>query len=164
MPFDIDILPISPQWKPVWGQAEKRARHIVGFTLEYIGLRRAPLSLSVALSGDAHMRELNRDYRGKDRPTNVLSFPGYEGAFEQAFARRGKDAFYLGDIALACETLRREAREQGKRFEDHAAHMLVHGTLHLCGFDHHADGEAACMEMFEIQILKSLGIANPYML
>lgn len=106
--------------------------------------------LSVALSDDAQVQVLNRDFRGKDKPTNVLSFPMQE------------ESGLLGDVVLARETLEREALEQGKDFEDHLAHLVVHGVLHLYGFDHQNDADAADMEAREVRALAQLGIDNPY--
>ena len=105
--------------------------------------------LSLVLADDAFVQELNRDYRAKDRPTNILSFPQDE-------------AFCLGDLVLAYETVVREAKEQNKSFSDHLTHLLVHGCLHLLGFDHIDDQEAGEMEALEIQILDKMGITNPY--
>lgn len=104
--------------------------------------------LSLVLSDDAQVRVLNRDYRGKDAPTNVLSFP-QEGAL-------------LGDIVLARETVAREAADKGASFEAHVTHLIIHGWLHLQGFDHVADADAAEMESIEIAALATLGIDNPY--
>lgn len=106
--------------------------------------------IAVVLADDAFAQQLNRDYRGKDKPTNVLSFPNDE-------------AGQLGDIVLAFETVEREAAEQGKSFKHHAVHLLVHGTLHLLGYDHEIEKEAARMEKLEIKILDKLGVANPYL-
>lgn len=100
-------------------------------------------------------QELNRDYRGKDKPTNVLSFP-----FE---APEHIDLNLLGDLVLCAPVIEQEAREQGKTLEAHWAHMIVHGTLHLQGYDHIEDDEAEAMEQLEIQILGGLGFANPYL-
>ncbi len=102
------------------------------------------------MSDDAQVRALNRDYRGKDKPTNVLSFPMPE------------DSGLLGDVVLARETLEREAAEQGKTFADHLTHLVVHGVLHLYGFDHQNDTDAADMEAREVRALAQLGIDNPY--
>ncbi|MGO8737507.1 rRNA maturation RNase YbeY [Rhodoblastus sp.] len=109
--------------------------------------------VSLLFCDDARMRVLNRDFRGKDKPTNVLSFPGPD---------LPEPAPVLGDIALGYETVAREAQQQGKSFADHARHMIVHGFLHLLGYDHETEAEAAEMEAMEIRILQSFGIANPY--
>ena len=116
------------------------------------------LELSVVLSGDEAVRAMNRDCRNKDKPTNVLSFATLDG---DVFIHQ-ETPFHLGDIILAFETLKKEAEEQDKRIEDHFTHLLVHGTLHLLGYDHMKINEAEEMESLEIHILKSLGIENPY--
>jgi len=103
---------------------------------------------SVVLGGDEFIQELNRDYRGKDTPTNVLSFP--------------QDLPMLGDSIFAVETIQREAEAQNKSFEDHLLHLSIHSTLHLLGYDHIDDKEAKAMEAIEIKILETLGVKNPY--
>jgi probable rRNA maturation factor len=112
----------------------------------------------LALSDGATVRTLNRTYRGKDKPTNVLSFPASAGT-----AAGGKAApCPLGDIVLAAETVRREAEEQGLSPEHHFQHLVVHGLLHLLGLDHETEAEAEAMEGLEIEILATLGIGDPY--
>jgi probable rRNA maturation factor len=101
----------------------------------------------------AESRQLNHDYRHKDAPTNVLSFPAGIDL---------PDALVWGDIVVCADVVEREAADQGKRFEDHFAHMVVHGVLHLLGYDHQAADEAAVMERLEIQILDGFGISDPY--
>ncbi|HVY50013.1 MAG TPA: rRNA maturation RNase YbeY [Devosia sp.] len=113
-----------------------------------------PAELSIVFTSDAEQRVLNRDWRGIDRSTNVLSFPQIEPF--------GPVAGMLGDIVLARETVLKEAEEQGISFEDHVTHLLVHGFLHLLGYDHVDDDEALAMERLETQILASLGVADPY--
>lgn len=110
--------------------------------------------LSIVLTDDAEQRVLNRDWRGIDKSTNVLSFP--------QIAPFGPVSGLLGDIILARETLVREADEQGGSFDDHFTHLVVHGFLHLLGYDHMDDDEALVMEGLETQILASLGVADPY--
>lgn len=110
--------------------------------------------LSVVFTSDAEQRELNRQWRGIDRPTNVLSFPQIE-PFSPV---RG----ILGDITLARETVVREAGEAGISLLDHTTHLLVHGFLHILGYDHLREDEALQMECLETQILGTLGIADPY--
>jgi probable rRNA maturation factor len=113
----------------------------------------ANAEVSVVLCGDAFIRELNREWRGHDVPTNVLSFPaGGDPA----------SAPLLGDIVIAFETASREALEAGKPLRDHTAHLLVHGFLHLIGHDHVEAAEAEAMEALERAILGSLGIDDPY--
>ena len=113
------------------------------------------------LTDDAAVRALNAQWRGKDRPTNVLSFPAATPD-EIARARAGGPPLLLGDVVLALETCRREAAEQGKPLADHVAHLVVHGVLHLLGHDHEDDAEADRMERLETAILAELGIADPY--
>ncbi|MBZ8133728.1 rRNA maturation RNase YbeY [Afifella sp. IM 167] len=126
----------------------------VGAALEEAGWQPAiagdeKVELSVLLTDDAAIARLNAAWRGKEKPTNVLSWPQPPGPL-------------LGDIVLAEETLRREAEEAGKDFLDHFAHLLVHGSLHLVGFDHQIEAEAEEMETLERQALARLGIADPY--
>jgi probable rRNA maturation factor len=111
--------------------------------------------IAVLLTDDAAIRTMNAQWRGIDKPTNVLSFP----AGDQALAA---NTAHLGDIAIACETVAREAEAGNKTFLDHLAHLSIHGYLHLIGFDHETDREAERMEHLETRILASLGIADPY--
>ena len=115
-----------------------------------------------ALADDALVHGLNREYRGTDRPTNVLSFALTDGAARHAAAAMPGPEM-LGDVVLAYETVTREAREQGKSLHDHALHLVVHGVLHLIGYDHGSEAEARVMERMEQQVLAELGIANPYL-
>lgn len=119
-----------------------------------------PAEIAITLSDDAEVRVLNRDWRGKDKPTNVLSFPGLEGAMANLLPPDAPRP--LGDIILAFETCRGEAADQGKSLADHTRHLVVHGVLHLLGFDHEDEAEAEEMEALETAILAGLGIADPY--
>ncbi|MGB0681082.1 MAG: rRNA maturation RNase YbeY [Magnetovibrionaceae bacterium] len=114
--------------------------------------------ICLRLSDDAEVQRLNRMFRGQDKPTNVLSFP----AFDEDEPLPQINPQPLGDIILAFETVKCEAEEQGKSFSDHFNHLVVHGTLHLLGFDHEDDEEAHQMEHWETCILKELNIADPY--
>lgn len=115
--------------------------------------------LAVMLTDDPGIRTLNSNWRGVDKPTNVLSFP----ALQPEGARKPGDApRMLGDIAIAYETTRREADEEGKPFEHHLSHLAIHGFLHLIGYDHENDGDAEEMESLETEILQLLGIPDPY--
>lgn len=122
------------------------------------------VSVCIALSSDEAVRDLNRTWRAKDSPTNVLSFPAPPvPAGRLAVAddpHRGPT--FLGDIVLAAETISREAREMGISAQQHLQHLVVHGLLHLLGFDHEQDAEAAAMEALETAILATIGIADPY--
>jgi probable rRNA maturation factor len=109
---------------------------------------------TILLAGDKRLRALNLDFRGKDKVTNVLSFPG-AGDFLD-----GKP--HAGDIAIAYGVTKKEAKAAGKNFADHAVHLAVHGVLHLAGYDHERPKDAKVMEPLEVKILKRLGIADPY--
>lgn len=142
-----------------WGR-EERLQVLVDRALAAAVDRAQPniagdAEVSVVFADDAYIRGLNRQYRDKDAPTNVLSFPGVA-------AKSGAFGPLLGDIVLARETIRHEAEDEGIAFDDHLTHLVVHGFLHLLGYDHEADGEAAEMEGLETAILADLGIADPY--
>lgn len=113
--------------------------------------------VALLFTDDAAISEINAEWRGKDKPTNVLSFPAPEDMPLPEGEPRP-----LGDIALAYGVIAREAREQGKTLRDHTVHLIVHGTLHLLGYDHETDEEAEEMEQLETSILKGLGISDPY--
>ncbi|HVH49296.1 MAG TPA: rRNA maturation RNase YbeY [Sphingomicrobium sp.] len=118
------------------------------------------VEISVRLTGDDEVRALNSRWRGKDRPTNVLSFP-LAGESELHVTGDGPELM-LGDIVLARGVCAAEAQEKRLPIEDHAAHLMVHGTLHLLGYDHHDDASAADMEGREVRALARLGIGDPY--
>ena len=122
-----------------------------------------PCDVCVVLSDDRELHILNRDYRKIDKPTNVLAFPqdSLEEEDDNSFTIREK-RFNLGDILISYETLLREAEEQGKAPRDHLAHLLIHGVLHLSGYDHEKDSDADAMEAKERVILADMGIADPY--
>ena len=144
-------------WLQGCADVESRARAAVGAALQRLAVA-GPLEISLVFTDDAEQRALNRDYRHKDRATNVLSFPNMD---DDTPADAGMPRL-LGDVVLARETVEREAREQGKSLADHVTHLLVHGTLHLLGYDHEEVAEAAEMEALETTILAGLGIADPY--
>lgn len=122
----------------------------------------ALVEISVRLTDDAEVQVLNRDYREKDRPTNVLSFPMVQRDLLETLSNSDDGEVLLGDIILARETCAREAEEKGIAFADHATHLVVHGTLHLLGYDHMIEHEAQAMEAMEISALATLAIADPY--
>ena len=117
----------------------------------------AGAEVSVLLTDDAHHQVLNRDWRGQDKPTNVLSFPG-----DDADSLPDGAPLLLGDIAVALETVQAEAGTLEKSIADHFCHLMVHGMLHLLGFDHETQPQADEMEPLEIEILEGLSIASPY--
>ena len=118
--------------------------------------------LSLVLTDDAHIRELNRTWRGHDKPTNVLSFPSGDDDEPAISDDYSDQPMLLGDIVIARETLVREAMDEGKSIADHFCHLLVHGFVHLMGYDHEVEAEAEEMEALETEILASLGVADPY--
>ena len=151
-PLNIEISRNTEGWPEA---LDARAEEAVRAALAQSKARIAGASeLSIVLTDDAEQRLLNRDWRGIDKATNVLSFPQIEPF--------GPVSGLLGDIILAHETLVREAAEQGVSFEDHFTHLVVHGFLHLLGYDHMDEDEALAMEGLETQILASLGVADPY--
>lgn len=136
---------------------EELARSAIAAGLAAEGVAAGGHELSLVFTSDSAMAEINRDWRGQDKPTNVLSFP--------AAPERGADPgapHMLGDIAIAFETVQREAKAEQKSFAHHLAHLTIHGVLHLAGHDHENDAEAETMEALERTILASLGIADPY--
>jgi probable rRNA maturation factor len=120
------------------------------------------VEVSVRLTDDAEMQRLNNDYRGKDKPTNVLSFPMHDAIVLARWAETGETDLLLGDLALGHETVVREAAEKGISVDAHVTHLLVHGTLHLLGHDHLDDPSAEAMEALETRILAGLGLDDPY--
>ena len=115
------------------------------------------------LAGDALVRRLNRDYRGRDETTNVLSFPGAETIAPGTFREPSQGMpLVLGDVIVAFHTARQEAAAQSKPLGDHLSHLIAHGVLHLAGFDHGTDDEAKIMEALETAILADLGVPDPY--
>ena len=122
------------------------------------------VELGVRLTDDAEIRTLNRDWRDRDAATNVLSFALGEPPVDSNVENGPADAaVMLGDIVVAYETCAGEAQEQGKSLADHLSHLVVHGTLHLLGFDHEADDEAEIMEALERAILAGIGVPDPYL-
>lgn len=142
-----------------WGD-EPRWRPLVERVVAAVAARPEPIvppdaELSLVLTDDARVKLLNRDWRGQDKPTNVLSFPAGD-------ADDDEPGPLLGDVVVALETTTREALDEGVSLDDHFAHLLVHGLLHLFGWDHESDDEAEEMEALETEILAGLGIADPY--
>lgn len=125
----------------------------------------AAIEISMRLTSDDEVHQLNNQYRHKDRPTNVLSFPMIQPDLLEAVTLNSDDGeVLLGDIVLAYGVCEREAAERGIGLETHATHLIVHGTLHLLGYDHIDDREAETMEAIETEALSQLGIADPYLI
>lgn len=147
----------------VWAE---RAAHE---TLEYVGLPADGFEIALLACDDVRISGLNTEFRGKSLPTNVLSWPAWDLSAEEDGAIPNLPdpgtpdmPESLGDIALAYDTCAQEAREQGKKFEDHVTHLIVHSVLHLLGYDHIRDKDAALMEKTEALVLAQLGVENPY--
>jgi len=147
--FLIDIRMADRRWRRVRGLSA-RLRHSAELALKR-GKAPPGARLTILLADDQRLKDLNHQFRGKNKPTNVLSFP----------ADRINDA-YIGDIALAYGVTAEEARVSAAHFVDHAMHLTVHGVLHLLGFDHETERAAAVMEPLESKILGELGVADPY--
>ena len=148
--------PTPPDWEALTERAATSLAHVAP------ELANPRLSASVLFADDAEVHALNAQWRGKDKSTNVLSFPMLEREELLALAPDGPPEL-LGDIALALETCTREAADKGLSLEHHAAHLIVHGLLHLAGYDHETSPEdARAMESLEIKALAQMGIADPY--
>jgi probable rRNA maturation factor len=144
------------------GLAEAAARAAIAESAyPALGEAARVVELSILLTSDEEVRGLNAEWRGKDKPTNVLSFPQADAAELEDVARPGPELM-LGDIVLARETCAREAQEKALPLPAHAAHLMVHGTLHLLGYDHGDDATAKDMEAREVRALARLGLADPY--
>jgi probable rRNA maturation factor len=157
--FEISVETVWPSGVDFEALANKALVAAVSVAPE---LGNSRLAASLLLTGDAEVHALNREWRGKDRPTNVLSFPMLDRAELLALAPEGPPVL-LGDIALAFETCAREADDKGLALEDHAAHLIVHGLLHLAGHDHEtSDAAAEAMEALETKALALMGIGDPY--
>lgn len=158
--LDLAVTVEDDRWREVLGDDPEGL--VAPFVLAALEAGDAPegeVEVGIAFSDDERVRILNRDYRGKDRPTNVLSFALTEG--EEMPAPTGGPVM-LGDLVLARETVLREAGEQGKAPRDHTVHLIVHGVLHLLGYDHLTDADALLMERTEATVLARFGLADPY--
>ena len=149
----------SSPWEPLVRKAAEAA--IAESAYPQLAETGRLVELSLRLAGDEEVRELNAHWRGKDKPTNVLSFPMAE-PYELEQADDDGPSIMLGDLILAHGVCAREAAEKGVAINAHATHLVVHGTLHLLGYDHEADADAADMEAREVRALERLGISNPY--
>ncbi|QQP89387.1 rRNA maturation RNase YbeY [Skermanella sp. TT6] len=168
-PLEISVGLEAGDWEDLVADAEGRveaAARAAFAAAEHPDVLRgaAAAEMSLVLADDAMVRTLNRDYRGKDKPTNVLSFALLDdaGDADDDLASHPGMPILIGDVILACETVRREAAEQGKPVEDHLTHLVIHGVLHLLGYDHETDPDADRMERLETSILAGMGIADPY--
>lgn len=156
-PVALETVRDSELWT-ILPDAEATVAAAVAAAFAEAGLVALPeAELAVTLADDGRVRALNAEWREKDKPTNVLTFPAVE-------PDETADAPMLGDVILAFETVEREAREEGRTLSDHVSHLVVHGVLHLFGYDHLEDDEAEEMEAIETRALARLGVADPYAL
>ena len=160
MPETVEPVVEDPRWEAagIPAVAERAARA----ALAEIGRDPDQHEVGLLLCDDAKMTGLNGEFRGKAAPTNVLSWPAFPGEVPVPPGEPGEGPLFLGDIALGFDTCLSEAGAAGIPLADHAAHLVVHGVLHLLGHDHALDGEADAMEAIETKVLASMGIANPY--
>ena len=160
MPELVEPLIEDPRWEAagIADVAERAARA----TLAAVGRDPDLHEIGLLLCADAKMAELNGQFRGKVQATNVLSWPSFDGDMPGPPGNPGEGPLFVGDLALGYETCAREAVEAGVSLADHAAHLVVHGVLHLVGLDHADEAEAETMEDLETKILASMGVANPY--
>ena len=159
----------SARWKKVFPQMKRKIEQAAACAFlnakKPAAFRARSFAINVLLTDDANIKALNKSYRGKNKPTNVLSFPQIN---MHSFRRASLDIFPpksavpLGDIVLAYQTIHGESIEQDKALEDHVIHLIVHGTLHLLGYDHERLKDAHAMEKLECDILESLGYPDPY--
>ena len=170
--ISIVVTVLTPAWRDTLSEAEPLARRAAraalvaakegvaeeGVAKEGVALP-GEAEVGLVLADDATLGRLNRRYRGVEGPTNVLSFATSEGS-----APESSGLLLLGDVVLAYETVRRESEEQGKRFSDHLCHLVVHGVLHLLGYEHGTEAQAAAMERLETAALAGLGVSDPYVL
>ena len=153
-----EVLVVADAWQSEPG-AEAVVHRAIAAAAGMVDADTDEAELAVMLTDDAGIRTLNSNWRGIDKPTNVLSFP----ALQPTGAGGPDDApRMLGDIAIAYETTRREADDEQKPFDHHLSHLAVHGFLHLIGYDHEKDDDAEAMEALETEILAQLGIPDPY--
>lgn len=155
---EADILIAAPCWQNVQ-DAEAVVRRAIAAAANMVALPEGASEVAIMLTDDDSVRTLNREWRGLDKPTNVLSFPA---AWQDDDGPETGAPRMLGDIAIAYQTTLREAESEGKPFANHLSHLAVHGFLHLLGYDHMTDDEAAIMEGLERDILARIGIPDPY--
>ncbi|WP_336294491.1 rRNA maturation RNase YbeY [Bartonella sp. CB169] len=153
--ISIDITVESPGWNDeqmLYNITEK----VLTMIMHHLSLENVVSEISLLFTDDKHMAQINAQWRNKNKPTNVLSFPAFPLKVGQT------PGLMLGDIIIAQETVMLEAKKEGKLFKDHLTHMIVHGVLHLLGYDHETDDEALEMEKLEREILQKLFIKDPY--
>ena len=148
--------PGAADWSSLANSAASAAIAVCGASLP------SACEVSIRLTSDAEVHALNRDYRGKDKPTNVLSFPMFAPEEIADLAHSDLPELLLGDIVLAYETCAAEAAEKGVPLEAHASHLIVHGMLHILGYDHKEESAAEEMEALERRAMAAIGLHDPY--
>ena len=167
MNIDIDLLVQCKLWKNENDINEKLMEKTFLLVFDYLKLSTNndnSIELSITLTDDEHIQSLNKEYRHRDKPTNVLTFSLYENKKSIINDLKTLPCMALGDIIFSYDTIKKEAKEQNKTFLNHFIHMLVHSYLHLFGYDHIKYYERKKMENMEIEILKSINIDNPYVI
>lgn len=157
--LNLSVMVEDAAWQPKITRLKNKIREAIDTALlsqHKLKLRHPAYEINIILTNDGEIAELNHNHRGKNTPTNVLSFP-----IDTAPAGPGLPVM-LGDIVLAYGVIDREAKAEKKTFAAHTLHLIIHGALHLCGYDHETSGQARTMEGLERQILADLGIADPY--
>lgn len=163
--INIDLTIEEKLWQP---STAKKIKSLIKKIIPQTALAKveSDIEISVLLTNDKKIQELNKNYRQKNKPTNVLSFPLIDGKKIKNGNLKKLDLsskfVALGDIVLSYQTIKREAEEQNKKFDHHLTHLLIHSILHLIGFDHEVDKDAKIMEDLEIKILAKMKIENPY--
>ena len=170
MKDNIEIIVDDERWEKEAPEEVKNSAEIFAVAVNYLRENNEldflpdenmPISINLCLSNDDEVHALNKEFRNMDKPTNVLSFANIDDDnFENEL--QNSDAAELGDIIISLDTMQKEAKIENITFAAHYAHLLVHGILHLCGFDHIEDDEAEYMEGLEVKILNLLNIENPY--
>lgn len=162
----VDILIEDERWQDILPALSERA---IGAVFEDQGLDATLFEVSLMGCDDVRIKVLNAEFRAKDKATNVLSWPSQDLApLEEGARPDAPEPFIpgeresIGDIAISYDTCSREAEDQGKSLSDHVTHLMVHGTLHLLGYDHIREGDAELMEKTEVRILDRMGISDPY--
>lgn len=157
----------EPLWSALPLDLESFMEETIKATLRRVAPYMKSCEVSVLLTGDQHIQELNGHYRAKDKPTNILSFGSYDQPIDAALYMRDVQKgvpVMLGDLILSYHTVLKEIQDQNKLLEHHLRHLIVHGVLHLLGYDHVHDEDARVMEDLEIEILEPFGIVNPYLI
>jgi len=166
MKLDLGIIIEDKSWKQEECARRKNISHIIKQTLSYIPAfaHIKDVEIAVLLTNNEKMRQLNQEFRDTNKPTNVLSFPDVEIKSDDLLEfLSGKEYIYVGDIAIGYDILKAEALEAGISMNDHFIHLLVHGVLHLIGYDHMEEDEAEAMMELEVRILTRFDIASPYL-